>query len=59
MASYTNTHTNHTDDASKKWPVNIPWSSNWDTAKYPVTEKNNTTENFSSHNDSIIRIRVK
>ena len=39
MASYTNTHTNHTDDASKKWPVNIPWSSNWDAAKYPITEK--------------------
>lgn len=30
MSSYTNTHTNHTDDTSKKWPIVIPWSANWD-----------------------------
>ncbi len=30
MSTYTNTHTNHTDDTSKKWPIVIPWSVNWD-----------------------------
>lgn len=29
MSTYTNTHSNHTDDASKRWPISLPWSANW------------------------------
>lgn len=29
MPSYTNTHSNHTDDVAKRWPLSLPWSANW------------------------------
>lgn len=35
MSTYTNTHTNHTDEVSKNWPINIPWSNNWDESQNP------------------------